>query len=266
MNEMPPEVDSRTQPKRPQHEIVDTTNRLLQWRETLTSEQQQRLDADHARATAQVLQHAQNQQYWATAVPSVLPVLIQSTWDRHVKSHDKVMKRMMTGTEAAVQDADQHEAAIKKTEAEAEAEAEAKIDNDLLAGLASDKDEDDNSNHSEVREVIFSTLISPPRATGIMLLPPRPTTPEVGRKRSFTLVHRTPEEPRAAPAAVTRETSPVPLTPQELVEIPLSTAPARLDGRERREGKNKRYTEAITIERGQGRGARRGGRGRGGKA
>jgi hypothetical protein len=170
------------------------------------------------------------------------------------------MKRMMTGAEAAVHDADRHEAAIKK----AEAEAEAKIDDDLLAGLGSD--EDDNSNHSEVREVIFSTLISPPRATGIMLPPPRPTTPEVGRKRSFTLVHRTPEEPRAAPAAVTRETSPVPLTPQEPVEIPLSTAPARLDGRERREGKNKRYTEAITIERGQGRGARRGGRGRGGKA
>jgi hypothetical protein len=62
------------------------------------------------------------------------------------------MKRRVTGAEATVQDADKHEAAIKKVEAEAEAEAEAKIDDDLLAGLASD----DHSDHSEVREVIFS--------------------------------------------------------------------------------------------------------------
>ena len=60
------------------------------------------------------------------------------------------MKRRVTGAEATVQDADKHEAAIKKVEAEAEAEA--KIDDDLLTGLASD----DHRDHSEVREVIFS--------------------------------------------------------------------------------------------------------------
>jgi hypothetical protein len=90
---------------------------------------------------------------------------------------------------------------------------------------------------------------------------------EAARKRSFTLVHRTPDKPRAAPvapttpsAAILCEASPVALTPQELVEIPASTAPARLDGRPRREGKNSVYEKVMAIERGRGRGGR-GGRG-----
>jgi hypothetical protein len=114
----------------------------------------------------------------------------------------------MTGTEVAVQDADRHEAAIKNTQATTEVElqytaaevakitAEVEIDDELLNGLASEKDSDSDSDHSEIREVVFCTLISPPRT---MLPPPRPTTPEVGRKRSITLVHRTPEKPREAP-------------------------------------------------------------------
>jgi hypothetical protein len=123
----------------------------------------------------------------------------------------------------------------------------------MLAGVASEKE--DNSDHSSVRDVVFSTLISPPRGT--MLPPARPTTPEaeVGRKRLFTLVHRTPEKPREAPVApttplntFTREASPVTATPPAPAEIPASTAPARLDGRTRREGKNTRYNEAMTIE------------------
>jgi hypothetical protein len=100
-----------------------------------------------------------------------------------------------------------------------------------------------------------------------MLPPARPTTPEpeAGRKRSFILVHRAPEKPREPPPTTplntfTREASPVAATPLVPAEIPASTAPARLNGRTRREGKNMRYNEAITIERG------RGGPGRGGKA
>ena len=96
---------------RPRHEIVDSTNRLLEWRETLNREQQEQLDDEHARATAQVITNAQHRQYWSTAVPSVLPTLIESTWNRHAKSHDKTMKRMMTGREAAERDADKAEAA-----------------------------------------------------------------------------------------------------------------------------------------------------------
>jgi hypothetical protein len=117
-----------------------------------------------------------------------------------------VVKRMMTGTEAAVQDANRHEAVRKKEEKEQEdlqRTEEAKIDDELLAGIGSEE-EDINSDHSEVQEIIFSTLVSPSRATGAMLLPPppRPTTPvtaEVARKRSFTLVDRTPEKPRGVP-------------------------------------------------------------------
>jgi hypothetical protein len=141
----------------------------------------------------------------------------------------------------------------------------------MLAGVALEKEDD--SDHSSVREVVFSTPISPSRGT--MLPPARPTTPEAeaeaeaeaGRKRSFTLVHRTPEKPREAPVAPTtplnriaREISPVTTTPPAPAEIPASTAPARLDGRERRTGKNSRYDEAMAIERGRGRGGR-GGRG-----
>ena len=136
--------------------------------------------------------------------------------------------------------------------------------------LASVTSEEDNSDHSSVREVVFSTLILP--SQGTMLPPVRPTTPEaeVSRKRSFTLVYRTPEKPREAPVVpitpsntITRETYPVTVTLPAPAEIPASTAPARLDGRERRAGKNAAYLEAIAIERGRGHG---GGRGRGEQA
>ena len=103
----------------------------------------------------------------------------------------------MTGREAAERDADKAETA----QITAEKEKEAAIDDETLPGVASEKE--DNSDHSSVREVVFSTPISPPRGT--MLPPARPTTPEteVARKRSFTLVHRTPEKPREAPVAPT---------------------------------------------------------------
>jgi hypothetical protein len=72
------------------------------------------------------------------------------------------------------------------------------IDNELLNGIATENDETD-SDHSEVREIVFSTPISPPRRTEAMLPPPlRPVTPEVGRKRIITLIYRTPEKPRGA--------------------------------------------------------------------
>jgi hypothetical protein len=186
----------------------------------------------------------------------------------------------MTGTEVAVQEADRHEAAIRNTQAVTEVElqyavaevakitTEVEIDDELLNGLASEKDSDSDSDsdsdHSEIREVVFCTPISPPRA---MLPPPIPTTPGVGRKRSITLVHRTPEQPREAPFVpttpsntISRETSTVTFTPQEPTEMLTSTAPARLDGRERRVGKNSVYLEVMARERGRGRG-RRGGRG-----
>ena len=102
-----------------------------------------------------------------------------------------------------------------------------------------------------------------------MLPPVKPTTPEVARKRLLTLVHRTPEKPREAPvvpttplSTITRETSIIAITPLAPAEIPASTAPVRLDGRERRVGKNLRYDEAMAIERGRGGRGGHGGRGR----
>jgi hypothetical protein len=198
--------------------------------------------------------------------------VILVSWNRYANSHDKVAKRMMTSTEVAVQEVDKVEATQKKVEKDLQRTAveaakmavETAIDNELLAGMASDSDSDVSV---EPTEIVFSTPISPPR--GIMLPPPRPTTPgtEAARKRSFTLVHRTPEKPREAPVAPTtpsntirREASPVAATPPAPAEIPASTAPARLDGRERRAGKNTAYLEAMAIERGRGtRGGRVGG-------
>jgi hypothetical protein len=174
---------------------------------------------------------------------------------------------MMIGTEAAERDADKYEKeeAKKQKEEELRRAAEAAIDDELLASVASD---------SEVEEVVFGTAISPPRA--IIMPPPappatavsRPSTPEPGpsQKRVFELVYRTPDKPRAAPVAP--QTPSTAITSEALIlktppqEAPASTAPARLDGRPRREGKNSVYERAMVIERGRG----RGGRGKGGRA
>jgi hypothetical protein len=238
--------------ERPNLEIVEAINELLAYRETLTREQQERLDEDQVRSTTQILSDARAQHQMRAMIPRSLPAPIpKPAWDRYAKSHDKVTKRMMTSTEAAVRDADRHEK---------EQDQQAKIDDELLADIGSDDD--------GTREIIFSTPISPTWVTSTMIPPPRPITPEVARKRSFTLVERTPEKLRAAPiapitpsAAISREAFPVVPTPQDPKEIPASTAPARLDGRVRREGKNSAYLEAMALERGRGRG-----RGRGGKA
>jgi hypothetical protein len=184
---------------------------------------------------------------------------------------------MMTGAEAAVKDADREEREASARERAQAAEAarvaeQASIDNELLDGMGRDDSLSSESDHSEIEEIVFVTPISPPRGT--MLPPQRPTTPDAAtvRKRSFTLVRRTPEKPREAPVApitpsalITREPCPITSTPQK-PEIPPSTAPARLDGRERRAGKNTAYLEAMAIERGTGRGGRRGGRGQDRKA
>jgi hypothetical protein len=175
----------------------------------------------------------------------------------------------MTGTEATEKDADKAEAVKRKAEKEKEAE----INDKMLAGVASEKEDDSDDSINSMREVVFSTLISPPRGTMLPLARPtaRPTTPEAGtaRKRSFTLVYRTPEKPRDAPVVpttpldtITREVSPVAILPPAPTEIPASTAPARINGRERRAGKNAAYLEAMAIERGRGRGRR----GHGGQA
>jgi hypothetical protein len=269
--------------QRPQHHIIDTTNELLSFREGLTGEKQQLLDHAHAQATRAILRDVQQREAFELTLPQGLPAPIQSTWNRYAKSHDKVSKRMMTGAEAAVKDANAAEAAEKKLQKQAQAEAEvirvekarqeAAIDEELLGELLGAVASDQESNHanSPIAEIVFSTPISPSHT---MVPSPRPTTPETVRKRSFTVVCQTPEKPRAAPVtpvtpstAITRETSPFASTTQEHAEIPLeipaSTAPARLDGRPRREGKNSVYKKAMAIERGPGRGGQRG---QGGKA
>jgi hypothetical protein len=243
---------------RPRHEIVLSTNQLLEFRETLTTEQQQLLDRDYAASNARVLQNAQAQQYWATAVPSILPAPLQSTWNRHANSHDKANKRMLTGAEAATRDAnkaeEQAEAEVRAIAARA-AEAVA-IDEAIWAeDKATQAAQASSDSDSDVAEVLFTTPISPPRQAS-MLPPARPLTPvvEASRKRTLTLVDRTPEKPRAPPTIPEVHTEPA-----KAQEEVASTAPARLDGRPRREGKNREYNRAMAIERGPGRG-RRGGK------
>jgi hypothetical protein len=179
------------------------------------------------------------------------------------------MKRIITGTKATEKDADKTEAVKRKTEKEKEVE----INDKILVGVTSEKEDDSNDSINSIREVVFSILILLPRGT---ILPParpivRPITLEVGtaRKRLFILVYRTPEKPRDAPVVpitpldtITREVSPVTISPPAPTEIPTSTALVRLNERERRAGKNAAYLEVMAIERGRGRGRR----GHGGQA
>jgi hypothetical protein len=152
---------------------VDATNELLVYRETLNREQQDLLDEDQVRSTAQILLISRHRQL-NTTIPRQLPALIPTTWNRHAKSHDKVAKRLMTGAEAAVKDADKQEkqeaTEMKQKEEqqrlaeEAVRVKESTVDDELLGGMALDHDDSDNSSHtsSTVTEVIFTTPISPP--------------------------------------------------------------------------------------------------------
>ena len=72
--------------------------------------------------------------------------------------------------------------------------------------------------------------------------------------RTLTLLRCTPDKPRAALASSTTATTSIASevrdlhpTPPELTEIPAGTAPARLDGRRRREGKNSKFLRAMEI-------------------
>jgi hypothetical protein len=179
------------------------------------------------------------------------------------------MKRIITGTKAAEKNTDKVEAIKRKTEKKKEVEINDKILVDVTLGT----EDDSNDSINSIREVVFSILISPPRGTILPLVRPivRPITPEAGtaRKRLFILVYRTLEKPRDAPVApitsldtITREVSPVTILPPAPAKILASTALVRLNGRERRVGKNVVYLEAMAIERGRGRGRR----GHGGQA
>lgn len=121
--------------------------------------------------------------------------------------------------------------------------------------------------HSEIAEFLFSTQISPPRQSIQPLA--RESTPEalMVRKRKLTLVYRIPNKPRDAPVPRTTPSSTlieaslqVTQRPVEAQEQVSSTAPARLDGRPRREGKNNEYNRVMAIEKGRRRGGRRGGK------
>jgi hypothetical protein len=112
---------------------------------------------------------------------------------------------------------------------------------------------------------VFCTPISPQR-------PKTPEAVEAIRKRTLTLVHRTPDKP---PAVLVIPTTPsITITskdrdlysaPLEPTKIPTSKALARFDERPRQEGNNSEYIRLMGIERGRGRGGR-GWRGRGGRS
>lgn len=169
----------------------------------------------------------------------------------------------MTGLEAAEKEADRAKA-IEKAKKQAQLHhtaeevvraAEALINAELIAEIKVAAESTSDSEASEVAEEVFATPISPPRGTMLALV--RSVTPEVSRKRSFTLVQRTPDKRRAPPVVLTTpccstasEAPDLYPTPSEPTEIPSSTAPARLDGRIRREGKNPEYIRAMEIERG----------------
>jgi hypothetical protein len=78
--------------ERPVHDITQSTNELLAFKETLDSEQQEKLAAAHLAATKQLLEDAKPQQELKSALPQLLSPLVPSTFNRKAKSHDKTTK------------------------------------------------------------------------------------------------------------------------------------------------------------------------------
>jgi hypothetical protein len=111
-----PVLQRSLQLERPSYEIVDATNELLQYRQSLNSEHQQRLDTAHVQATRAILHNAQIREAVSLTAPQILPPRIETTWNRYAKSHDKSSKRMLTGAEAAERDADRDKATVKAEE------------------------------------------------------------------------------------------------------------------------------------------------------
>jgi hypothetical protein len=167
---------------RPVHDITQSTNELLAFKETLDSEQQEKLAAAHLLATKQLLEDAQHQKAFKSSLPQLLPPPIPSTFNRKAKSHDKATKRSMLGVEIAIQEAD-------RLEKEARAKDAAPV-----------VDDDDT--------------------------PFAPRTPS--RKRTTTLVDRTPEKPREAPSIrLGIPPAPILVASAAVIAAPVSTEPAR---------------------------------------
>ena len=166
---------------RPVHGITQSTNDLLAFKETLDSEQQEKLAAAHLSATKQLLEDAQRQQAFKSSLPQLLPPPIPSTFNRKAKSHDKATKRSMLGVEIAIQDAD-------RSEKEARTKGAAQVVDDGDTTFA-------------------------------------PRTPS--RKRTTTLVDRTPEKPREAPSTrLGIPSAPILVTSAAVIVASVSTEPA----------------------------------------
>jgi hypothetical protein len=176
----------------------------------------------------------------------------------------------------------------------ARATEEALIDNELLDGMGRDDSSSSESDHSEIKEIMFATLISPPllRVRSVHKLCKRHFRCQLAlfcatASRHYitpseacnTRCSDSKEEIIYTRLTHTREASRSPrrthnalcldfprayscqLNTPRTSETSPTTAPARFDGRERRAGKNTVYLEVMAIKRGTGRGGRRGGRG-----
>ena len=151
-------------------------------------------------------------------LPRVLPAPIQSGFNRKAKSHDKTTKRSMLGVEIAEQ-------AANKAEKEQARELAQAVEEERIP---------------DTQERVPDT-------------PERPATP-VQRKRTHTLVERTPGKPatpgRLAPGlAPDPSRSPAPeASPAAPLVPPPSTAPARLT----RVGRERKVTQKVKDARAAG--------------
>ena len=81
----------------------------MAYRDTLSSEARERLDANTLALQKQLLRDTQREEALRTALPHILPAPIQSGFNRKAKSHDKTTKRSMLGVEIAEKEADKAE-------------------------------------------------------------------------------------------------------------------------------------------------------------
>lgn len=86
-----------------------STNELIVYRDTLSSEARERLNINTLALQKQLLIDAQREEALRTALPRILPAPIQSGFNRKAKSHNKTTKRSILGVEITEKEADKAE-------------------------------------------------------------------------------------------------------------------------------------------------------------
>ena len=85
------------------------TNKLIAYRDILSSEARKRFDANTLTFQKQLLRDTQREEVLRTTLLPILPAPIQSGFDRKAKSHNKTIKRRILRIEIIEKETDKTE-------------------------------------------------------------------------------------------------------------------------------------------------------------